>query len=48
MITNTGSRLGNILASKLSEIEDIPSTQKISIYGPGNFLGEDDFLLKYK
>lgn len=38
----------NILASKLTEIRDIPNAQRLSIFGPGTILGEEDFLKREK
>ena len=34
----------NILEKKLSEIVDVPSTQKMAIFGRGSLLGEEDFV----
>lgn len=34
----------NILASKLTEIVDVPSKQNLAIFGPGTIIGEEDFV----
>ena len=34
----------NILAKKLPEIQDIPKIMKLSIYGSGSLIGEEDTL----
>lgn len=35
---------GNILARKLPEIRDIPHTMKLTLFGRGSLLGEEDVL----
>lgn len=34
----------NILAQKFPEVEDLPNVHKLSIYGPGCLIGEEDVL----
>ena len=34
----------NILAKKLPEIKDVPSNMRLTIYGLGSMLGEEDTL----
>lgn len=41
-------KMGNVLAEKMPEMRDLPSTHKLSIYGPGCLLGEEDVLSKKK
>lgn len=38
----------NVLAYKLSEIRDIPRTQKLAIFGAGSLVGEEDILKREK
>lgn len=38
----------NILAKKLPEMPDLPFSHKLSIYGPGCLLGEEDIITKDK
>ena len=35
-------KLQNVLASKLSEISDVPQTMRLAILGPGSMSGEED------
>ena len=34
----------NILARKMPEIKDIPGNMKLTIFGPGSLIGEEDIL----
>jgi hypothetical protein len=34
----------NVLAKKFTELQNIPNTYKITIYGPGSLVGEEDVI----
>ena len=36
----------NVLAKKLPEIKDVPKTLKLTLFGPGTLLGEEDLLAR--
>ena len=38
----------NILAKRLPEIKDLPYQMKLSIFGPGSLIGEEDIFNRNK
>jgi hypothetical protein len=34
----------NVLAKKFTELQSIPNNYKITIYGPGSLIGEEDVI----
>jgi len=34
----------NVLAKKFTELQTIPNSYKITIYGPGSLVGEEDVI----
>lgn len=37
----------NVLTKKMPEVKDAPRDLKMTIFGPGSFLGEDDVIYRF-
>ena len=42
------TRKGNVLAKRLPEIRDLPQNMKLSIFGRGSLMGEEDVFSRNK